>query len=364
MVEHKILVIEDKDYEISTIERNLKEHNLESGNEVKFQIKCCKTFDEGLNELITANYSFLILDLKLSSADQTGKGNEIYKIIDDNNLHICTRIVSGTINSLLNQKFVSKKENLMYKKIDRNEVDYSAIINEFQNLVSIGLIDVINNKGILNQNLDKVLDNHLTNAYNHWHKNKFSEINSKKLVKFMSSHINAYLDVNETGELELAEPHDYYHFPCINSELQTGDIFKDTRNDKIYILLNPSCDIIKRNGERKAKKAICCKLRYVLDLNLNSGDTKKLLKNNYSLNYHFLPPYQDFKPKIIDFGNIYWFTFEELESETFKKIGTVTLPFLKEIIDRFANYYARKGQPDLDTNKMKVILDKLKDETI
>ncbi len=77
----------------------------------------------------------------------------------------------------------------------------------------------------------------------------------------------------------------------------------------------------------------------------------KLAANSYSGRYHFLPPCQSFAGGLLNFQKVQSIPVREF-SEKFTKHGTITTEFLKDIVSRFAAYYARQGQPNFEINKM------------
>jgi hypothetical protein len=139
-------------------------------------------------------------------------------------------------------------------------------------------------------------------------------------------------------------------------------------DNEIFLVLTPACDIVfnyKSNdrGEkepfRKADKMMLISAKSfdykTLCLNKNGTIDKGKIKeyvNNGSYRYHYLPPLDDNNGFLIDF--------QELKSVKFDikptRIATISSPFIKDIISRFANYYSRQGQP---TFGQELIINKL-----
>ncbi|HFK1809836.1 TPA: hypothetical protein ACGXQD_006191 [Bacillus cereus] len=78
---------------------------------------------------------------------------------------------------------------------------------------------------------------------------------------------------------------------------------------------------------------------------------EKWFRNGHdnSLGYHFLPSYSDFSGGFIDFQDMVSLTADSFEGN-YEKVATVTSQFAKDIAARFTLYYARQGQPNLNSD--------------
>jgi hypothetical protein len=80
------------------------------------------------------------------------------------------------------------------------------------------------------------------------------------------------------------------------------------------------------------------------------------VNNNSSGNFHFIPKHNEIEAGLIDFQDktsVDVNTVEQkLETQKCIRLATVSMPFLKDIISRYSNYYARQGSPDFDEDEI------------
>ncbi|MGB3463846.1 MAG: hypothetical protein WBA74_01190, partial [Cyclobacteriaceae bacterium] len=162
---------------------------------------------------------------------------------------------------------------------------------------------------------------------------------------------------------------EFYITSPIKKSIFTGDIvlFKGLR----YLVLTPSCDIVLReNGSRNANHILFCKIRNLGEVIENFSTLKadtgssnsirkkleRLIQNNGKQNFHFIPKNNSIDAGLIDFQDKVTIPETEvnqkIQDSEIIRIATVSMPFLKDIISRYSNYYARQGAPDFDTNEI------------
>lgn len=164
---------------------------------------------------------------------------------------------------------------------------------------------------------------------------------------------------------------EFYVYPPINEDISTGSILK--RDEKIFIVLNPACDIILRNGVRAAKDIILVEGTSLKDtqeyknykLSRNNGTIKeltKLLENNANDNrdrFFLLPRTSFIENTLIDFRKI--MIIQENDLTNYPKIADLDSPFAESVLSRFAKYYSRIGVPDLNSEELLIDINKVID---
>ena len=142
-----------------------------------------------------------------------------------------------------------------------------------------------------------------------------------------------------------------------------GMIVSDA-NSTNWLVLNPACDLALRPIKKKredghVEEIVAPKTQHIFLVAIesvssvldrrNSGDKRKFYANNADLNVHWLPTVKSF---VGGFANFRVVTAVPCEG-FFDKYYLPETPMaihpevLKNIQSRFANYYARQGQPDI-----------------
>ncbi|NDK57686.1 response regulator transcription factor [Pontibacter fetidus] len=176
--------------------------------------------------------------------------------------------------------------------------------------------------------------------------NSLSKEEIKKLLK------------DDKIKTDKAHPMEFYLYPIKReAEFELGDIIKV--DDKFYITLTPTCDYVQRaNGTRKATNVLLASLENLENFsqhtayisNKSNGNKKsleKILSNNESDRYFFLPGTPFLESKVVDFQNKTMISYESLSQS--KRIARLDTPFAQAMLASFIRYYNRIGFPDLDT---------------
>ena len=181
-----------------------------------------------------------------------------------------------------------------------------------------------------------------------------------------------YLEITEESDFVKFHPAEIYITPVIKTNVFTGDIvYKNDVPTQDFIVLSPSCDL----AQKKAKDILLINIEDPSKgiLNEKTGIIKKntageevinesknivarLVYNNYSPKYHYIPPYKDIKGGLINFQKL-WSCRANTFSDNYTRRGSVTMSFTKDIISRFSYYYSRQGSPDFEFEEiMKLII--------
>lgn len=353
----KLLIVEDDDAQIQLYEDNIESFNKNS--DIKIDYEKFKTIEESKGSLLSPDFDAAIIDLKLSKGKDTLDGLEIVKEIEDNQ-RIPIFIVSGSISSI-----DDKEENAFLKKRNRDS-NFKDILSEIIEIYQTGITNILGRKGDIEKYLTNIFWNHLSNSMELWIKDKTRspEEKQKSLLRYTLSHMQEYID----EEIAKYHPSEFYITAPIKSNLFTGDIIT-FQGDK-FIVLTPSCDIIKReDGSRNANRILFCRIINLTENIENyeqlKSDTGEKNKNRLRLNsyvenkkqhYHFAPKSNHIDAGLIDFQDKLTIDSDQvddlIEKEEIVRIATVSLPFLKDIISRYTNYFSRQGSPDFNVNEV------------
>ena len=353
----KLLIVEDDDAQIQLYEDNIESYNKTS--EVKLSYDKFLNLEEAKGALLSPEYDGAIIDLKLSQGTEELQGLEIVKEIEQNQ-RFPIFIVSGSISSI-----DDREENTFFKKRKRDS-DFKAILTELVEIYKTGITNILGQKGEIENYLTSIFWNHLSNSMDLWIKDntRTPEEKQKSLLRYTLSHIQEYID----EDIEKYHPSEFFITAPIKTNIFTGDIV--SYQDNRYLVLTPSCDIIKRkDGRRNANKILFCKIVSLTDgvenfnlLNSETGENntnRKRLNSfieNKKQNYHFIPKSNLIDAGLIDFQDKLTIESDKveklLENNEMNRIATVSSPFIKDIISRFTNYFSRQGSPDFNVDEI------------
>lgn len=346
----KLLIVEDDKATIQSYEDNIESFNKSIDFEITPVIK--DNIETAKKALTSPEYDAAIVDLKLSSNTTVLEGIEIVNDIY-NKLRFPVFIVSGSIGQ------VEYEENTFLKKRSRDG-DFKDILNEITAIYNTGITKILGRSGQINDYLNKIFWNHLSNSLDVWvnDSSRSPEDKQKSLLRYTLLHMLEYLDENNV------HPSEFYLTRPVKENLSTGDLV--LLNGNRYVVLTPACDFVYRSsGDRNIRKAFLLKIIELNDHFTNleesiqkkeisktlQGKLEKIITNNKPY-YHFIPKHSAINAGIIDFQDKLSIPIEDIEAgiknKEIDRFATITLPFLKDLIERYSSYYARQGSPDFN----------------
>lgn len=352
-----ILVVEDDENVTNSYQRKVQGHNFDPDKEFEFQIDIVSNKNHALEKLSHNDYDGAIIDLDLTgNGGNDTSGIEVIKNIQENS-RFPIFIISGTTHNLDDDRRI---QNDFYKVVSRDE-DFD-FIKEFSKIHSTGIVELLKRKGKIENYINEIFWKHLSGSMKPWIED-YETSNDKKqksLLRYFIFHLQEYLDIDDQeGCFNDYYPSEYYISKPIKKKIFTGDIFIDNKNEK-FVVITPACDF----SNDKADKIECLKITEAQEIencfsleNMNKEQQNKV--KNYLLNkiprYHFLPNLysdgEEYKLGILDFQDKHSFVYIELDKNcsenVFKRIATISQPFLKSLIERHASYICRQGAPNL-----------------
>jgi CheY-like chemotaxis protein len=353
----KLLIVEDEPAQIQLYKDNIESFNKTSDIQITYDKFL--TLEKAKDSLLSPEYDGAIIDLKLSQGTEELEGLEIVEEIEQNQ-RFPIFIVSGSISSI-----DDKEENTFFKKRNRDS-NFKTILSELVEIYQTGITNILGRKGEIEEYLTSIFWNHLSNSMDLWVKDttRTPEEKQKSLLRYTLSHIQEYID----EDIEKYHPSEFYITAPIKMNIFTGDIvfYQDNR----YLVLTPSCDIVKRtDGNRNANRILFCKIINLKDgiknfellksdTSINNENRKRLNSfiENKKQNYHFVPKSNLIDAGLIDFQDKLTIETKNVEDllrdKEMIRIATVSGPFLKDIISRFTNYFSRQGSPDFNVDEI------------
>lgn len=312
--------------------------------------------EEGLLKIRTNSYDGAFVDLRIEQNDTTGLGNQILKEIKQK-LRFPVRVISGHLGDLDPDL---QDENSLFKCYNRGDEDYEVLLNELNEIFSTGITGILNNRGLIETNINLIFWNHISTILPEMIQYKKNNPNfeiEKILLRYISTHIQEYLELSIDNNLEPVHNIEFYIKPPVKGKFFTGDIIQFNNNSH-GIILTPACDLA-TDFKRKIPKAThitVAKIETIESITQgkNADIIRKLKSNAYELKYHYLPNTILFEGGFINFQNIKSIEIKDAEgnlidlSNQLKIECVITNPFRKDIISRFSNYFSRQGQPTFE----------------
>ena len=365
MKQLNLLIVDDDPNQVQLISDKIREKNVElKKNEMEIITYSMNSGEEAIINVTNNDYDAAIVDLKLSGDKKKIDGNDVIKEIKSK-MRFPIFVLSDFPQDIAPEL---EKETEVFKIKERSTTDLGALIDEIIYLYKSGITELFGPNG----NLEKYITDAIAELF--WER---IAVNWKYIVeripeqasrlKIICRQLNSILkekmQLNELG-FEKSEPFEMYMIPPIRSYFYTGDII--TKNDSHFIILSPACDMeIRKENKPDVENVVIAKLSHIKDhyytnacwnegkfsnSDKNNAKVENLIKSSRS-EFHLLPPFQNIAGFIIDFSDVQSIPYEDLKN--YKRIATVTEPYLKNIVSRFSNHFNRLGQPDFDVEKLK-----------
>ena len=339
----KILLVEDE-----TIPQNAFKNDVEvfkgqpNNPDVEYEIV------DNVNDavkMINVSSDGAIIDLKLGGNDQGG--NEIIQILYKEFTKIPIVFVTSYPDLVVDHPSVIKIRS-------RDGGSYRDDLLLFQQIREIGLTHIIGGGGLIEEQLrDVYLQNLLPQietwiSYGKTYKETDPERTKKALLRYTLNHLLQLLDEDEEDYFR----EEVYLYPSVLDRITTGSIVKI--DDQWFVVLSPACDLVPRGKDRvrNTDDILLVEIESVdkvLGGSKNKGKVTELCRNRHQY-YHWLPKTKFFEGGILDFRKLKTLDEDNFEEKFGKPTIQISPSFVKDIVSRFSSYYARQGQPNIDSD--------------
>ena len=363
MLNIKILIVEDDKDKREDYSRFLKAYNIEHNDTHEVEAIYSTNKDEAFQKLNNTKLNFdgAIVDLDLLGNGGTDKSGNDVIIEIKRKLRFPIFVITGTPHHIAEDL---DESNSIFEVFERDDVDLDEIFNKFKSIKETGILNLLNRNGKIEELIQNIFWNHLSTSLDNWinDTNRNSSEKEESLLRYTILHMLEYLDENKV------HPSEFYITRPVKENVSTGDLIEF--DSQRYVVLTPACDFVKR-----PKKGRNVRLTFLLKINELSllipdmdniesidelSSKKKQLLGSLVSNklpfYHFIPKHNHIKPGIIDFQDKYSISIETIEEKikenTADRFATISMPYIKDIISRYSNYYSRQGSPDFDSNEI------------
>lgn len=351
----KILLVEDEREQQEAFKEAI--HVLEHRDGLNVEYKIVKDVS-GAITAIDGSYDGAIIDLKLG--DNEIGGNEVVRQLWDQFARIPTVFVTAFVD------FVDNCPSVINKR-SREDGTYESDLLLFLQIYDTGLTRIMGGRGEIEKYLSEVFHTNLLPQIQTWvpYGKKEPERTERALLRYTLNHLFQLL---EEGE-DRCFPEEVYLHPSMSDNITTGSIVKEKTTNESFVVLSPACDlVIRKNGEFKTDRLLLVEIECANGiLDEATTDIKKMaegrrkreklddklrdvLNNNYSLYYHWLPPAYCFNGGFLNFRKVNALTKDEFDDKFENPSIQISPFFVKDIVARFSCFYARQGQPDIDSS--------------
>lgn len=365
MKELKLLIVEDDSNVIDTYTRDINSYNKTSTDlKIIETILSDKDIALGILKNSDNNFDGAVIDLDLKqSGGSDSSGNEVIKEIKEN-LRFPVFVISGTSHNL----DLSLSEETSFFKVRDRDADFD-FIEQIVAIYNTGITEILNRKGTIESYINTIFWNHISTSMDVWinDPSRTPEEKHKSLLRYTLLHIQEYLELSEESDFEDYHPAEIYITPPVKPNVFTGDIVLENQTGIKYIVLTPSCDLAHRGKTevvllvqiQNKNEGEIIRLKTIINNPEESNGNKKsaekelkrLISNNHSSKFHFLPDYKDIEAGLIDFQLLKSASKDSLLVD-YIRIASVNSTFTKDIVARFSYYYSRQGSPDFDIEEI------------
>ena len=348
----RLLIVEDEEQELESFRDDLEDYTHEKNRDI--DLVECKTLEEALNTLDNS-FDGAIIDLKLEN-HQSNEGNQVVEKIRESFFRIPIAIFTGNPgdwNHNLNEK------TMLIDVFTKGETGHYELLDKFWEIYNTGLTRIMGGRGLIEQRLAEVSLKNLLPQIDTWisYGAENSTRTEKALLRYTLNHLLQLLE--EDGEH--CFPEEFYLYPPMSEGITTGSIVKEKTSNQWFVVLSPACDlVIRRNGEFKTDRILLVEIESENDIvnaaldgirrkQSKENKLRDIFNNNHRDYYHWLPQAYSFNGGFLNFRKLRTLDKTGLD-ERFEVPSIQISPFfVKDIVSRFSSFYARQGQPDIDS---------------
>ena len=338
----RLLIVEDMEQELERFRDALKDYRREKERDIN--LVECRTLEEALDKLDNS-FDGAIIDLKLTNY-RSNEGSQVVEKIKESFFRIPIAIFTGNPGEWdhdLDEKI------MLIEVFTKGETEHYELLDRFWDIYNTGLTHIMGGRGLIEQQLSEVFLKNLLPQIKTWvsYGAADPERTEKALLRYTLNHLLQLLEEDE----ELCFPEEVYIYPPMLDRITTGSIV--TADDQWFVVLSPACDLVPRgeNGVLNTDYILLVEIESVNKVLRGSKSKSRVteLCKNRRNHYHWLPETDFFDGGILNFRKL-----TSLNKEDFdEKFGEPTIQispfFVKDIVSRFSTYYARQGQPDIDS---------------
>ncbi len=354
MNEYTVLIVEDDELARQGWERDIREFNRNPDKKLRYRAVFAATKSEGLHALRRNVINCAVIDLRLPHGDlpsdsvtSEATGNRVLEqVLMESGIPAV--VYSGypaeasDIVKTSNIKIVGKTGNGGKKILDQLACfeGLMAAMDEARRRISTESAKLFN-----------------SSIWGRWENTWKSSTDRDTIAGMITRQIVAHVADKLSIQPSYHHPDEFYIIPAISTErLDTGNLVeldKDT-----YVVVTPRCNLARDPYPANILLALCKPMTTEWDdLRSRFGGKKpesagremrSYATQGHSTSTHFLPPCGDKGPWLVDFREIRAEPSANVPILLNSRFGSISSQFVPNLVQRYAAYLGRIGQPDID----------------
>jgi hypothetical protein len=191
-----------------------------------------------------------------------------------------------------------------------------------------------------------------------WNSMSDRDVLAGMITRQIASHVADRLSLPPANH----HPDEFYIIPPLFTDrLDTGDLIVESEN--VYVVVTPRCNMANTPYPTQLMLALCrpmvddwAELRDGFNASGEGKRNKSIAKlrnfavQNHSTSTHFIPPCGDNGPWLVDFRETKGVLSTGIPDLLKTRFASISTHFIPNLVQRYATYLGRIGQPDIDCN--------------
>lgn len=336
----QLVLVEDEGDQIEQYEAVLEDYVERLDRPINMGV--CRTVEEA-HERVDSTVDAVIVDLTLGRDRRDGA--EVIEELRDH-FRVPVVILTGTPAN-------ADKRPPVVRVFTKGKHGFDEVLDYLWGIYHTGLTRIMGGRGLLEERLDRVFKTNLLPLLDVWitYGAADAKRTERALLRFALGHLVADLEGDETP----CYPEEVYLAPPLEDALTTGTVVRGKDDRARHVVMTPACDLVIRDGKTKAKSVVLVEI-------VSEGDVfgslkgkardrrrreERLRSNSADYCYHWLPKSRHVDGGFLDFRRLHTIPMDRLNDEfEHPSVHVQIAPsFIKDIVSRFAAFYARQGQP-------------------
>ncbi len=347
----EILIVEDDERALESWERDIRDFNRAEGKPFKYQPVFAKTMGAAMKVLSRTRIDCAVVDLRLPRGPddnaEHAAGNEV----------LAQLLVEVGVPAVVYSGHPAEASEAVcqsnIKVLQKTGSGGADILEGFAK--QAGLIEAMERvRHTIAKETARLFNGSIWRRWQTtWHSSD-QDVTAGVITRQTASHIADSMSLPPG----FYHPDEFYIVPPLHtSRLDTGDLFK--MGDDAYVVMTPRCNM----ANTMPKNLLLCLLRPVAQWteirDLLKGNAKNqesaakrmraLATQAHATSSHFLPPCGGVGPWLVDFQEVVTIPSTDATQLLANRIASIAPHFVPNLVQRYAAYHGRIGQPDIDT---------------
>ena len=327
----KLLFVEDEDSDLTAFLESVDVYKAKHGREIEIVPR--KTVTEAMDTL-DGSFDGAIIDLTLNG--EKGGGDQVINQIIGSLYRVPIAIFTGT-------PIVRDEKHI--EVFIKGKADHNEIIEWLRGYYDTGLTRIMGGRGKFEKVLFRVFTQSLVPQIDRWiaYGKSDQDRTERALLRHTLNHLLHLLHEDS----EDCYPEEFYLSPPLTEDIRTGMILSHKDRHSRCVVVSPACDLaVRDNGDFNTDRILIAGIDS--EESVPAGNRGNAKRNRVG-HFHWLPRTGFFEGGFLNFRKL-----STSEPDKFREMYTpariqLAPSFLKDVISRFSSYYARQGQPGIQT---------------